>query len=140
MVKASHGWTCDICASLIDRPQDGHLEWSPTSAPTKFVLRHHQCGITQNSGHLNLKSVLDGGPAYLVSLFIHDPSGVHGRPPHPTADIAAWADIFRRLFSPGYEQVRSMLTSREATRILADRHVEAYAGYWNKVRAEIKTE
>jgi len=75
----------------------------------------------------------------LVTLFLHDPSSPNGKPWYQP-DIAAWADVFRRIFSPGYEEVRERLQSEEARELLAEGFVEHVAGYWEKFRKDLERE
>lgn len=136
MTESCHkGWTCDVCQEQIDEPIDGKLAWRPSDGPTEFTLHHHACQWDRRAAHANLSDVMSAGPAFLVSYFIQDPSGGDGKPPFPVADLQAWGDVFRRLFAPGYEDVRCLLHLEGAKEILAGRFVDAYPGYWRQFKA-----
>ena len=126
----NRSWKCDVCGRAIVDPAGACLDWAPTPVSTQFLLRHMSCRTSQRGGYKYLNEILGSGPGSLVTLFVHDLSSPTGKPPYQLGSVPAWADAFRRIFSPGYEEVREHLGSEEARERLADGHVEQFAGFW----------
>jgi len=135
--EIERSWTCDVCRRDIEDPAIANLEWvEQPPAPMRFRLCHKACGTRCYQRWATLRDVLRAGPGRLVTLFLHDPSSPGGKPSYQS-DMAEWADVFRRLFSPGYEEVRDRLQSEEAKVLLAGGLVESFAGYWEDIRKEL---
>ncbi len=126
-------WICDECLELIQKPEDGWLEWltdddgkaygfrvvhqfvaSPlrrTTVPPEFGKERGSCygyddksnrsdthlhHILGHDGMIDMLSYVDIGP-------IHEPEGKRDI---KIKDARSWAETFRRLFVPKYEEAR----------------------------------
>jgi hypothetical protein len=107
-------WICDTCGELIAEAKDGWLEWQRKERPDgsygRFAFRicHHLLasprkkenpeGCYRNKqSHNHLREFL--GPDGLTAFVGMIERG-------EIDDLKNWAEIVRRLFTPGYEEAR----------------------------------
>lgn len=124
-LKPLKQWFCDTCGDVIQRPEDGWIEWlrDDDHRVHSFRICHHAkasprrnasregCyayGNSKGRQDLHLDSVLGhDGLAYFLSFVdvgaIHDKEGtsVPG-----VKDLRNWTDTLKRLHLPLYEEAR----------------------------------
>lgn len=119
-------WICDTCGELIEKPEQGWLEWKYKhgtpgtvsefrichqllSSPEKDSNRegcYRHAGPGRQDNHLHYFVGPDGMISLLAKLDqgrVIDPDGksVCG-----VSDVANWTETFRRLYVPYYEEAR----------------------------------
>lgn len=117
-LKPLKQWICDYCGQVIEKPEDGWLEWKSDLAhglgPHAFRIVHHKphspvggCYYTDrmpryptNVSDDHLRQFV--GPAGLLGLLDFFDARHWG----VAANSADLAEIIRRLHVPGYEQKR----------------------------------
>lgn len=120
MLEPLKQWYCDKCGEIIERPEDGYVQFKRSISNclvyedfkvvhhiTKSPRREHdRNGCYIYDSDCDLKSYLgDKGKIGLLSLL--DP-GVYHMPEFMlmTSDIRKWNDFFMRLQLPYYEEAR----------------------------------
>jgi hypothetical protein len=115
-LKPLQQWVCDTCHEIIERPEDGHVQFHQDGNKLydDFIIVHHKpesplgnqngCYIYNLNVQLN-HCLGDNGKAYLLSLL--DPGEYFTKPFQPmTSNVRAWVELFRRLQIPYYEEAR----------------------------------
>jgi hypothetical protein len=116
-------WSCDTCKQLIQEPKHGYVEWHSAHdavGPHGFLIVHHaprsprqphgkcyQYDDSFDQHTLELPYFLGTeGIVLLLSLIdvgrVHDPD----RNQRPAGDLREFAEFFRRLQLPYYEEAR----------------------------------
>lgn len=112
-------WFCDTCGEIIEKPEDGYLQWRRNSdfKIEDFVIVHHKVASPLNHdkdgcykrhynsdnslveflgdrGLVNLHSLADPGPYHMpeFDMFVND--------------VRKWLEIYKRLHLPYYEEAR----------------------------------
>lgn len=117
-LKPLHQWVCDICGEIIEKPEDGYIQFHyQDSKCDDIIIVHHltksprreynEEGCYKYQSDLDLKSYLSHeGIARMISRMdlgeYHEPDYEGPR----VSDIRKWADVFRRLQIPYYEEAR----------------------------------
>ena len=119
-LKPLQQWVCDTCGEIIEKPEDGYVQFGPfgpMTGYTDFIIVHHlsasprknicRDGCYKYHSDIDLSHYLGtNGISSLLALV--DP-GVLMRPVLPTAstsDFRKWVELFRRLQTPYYEEAR----------------------------------
>lgn len=119
MLEPLQKWYCDCCGEIIERPEDGYVQFRRSRENDllydDFVIVHHKTvSPRRNTRHgcyiydsdSDLESFLgDNGKVHLLSLL--DPGEYH-MPEFMsmTSNIRRWNDFFMRLQLPYYEEAR----------------------------------
>ncbi|MBS5969508.1 MAG: hypothetical protein KIB11_10365 [Clostridium perfringens] len=110
-------WICDVCGEVIEKPEDGYLQWrmSSNSKIEQFAIVHHISASPRRTlGGCYLEDVRDlqldkflgvNGIVRLQSLIDSDPFH-RGQHYSKIEDIQLWLEIYRRLYIPYYEEAR----------------------------------
>lgn len=115
-------FVCDTCKQVIEKPEDGWLEWihdSDKGEVHSFRITHHhsvsplggqegcyQHGDTKGRSDDHLHNVMRHS---ILELLMHLDPGSYHDPDNKRArisDIRNYADTFRRLTIPYYEEAR----------------------------------
>jgi hypothetical protein len=114
-LKPLQQWICDKCGGLIEKPSDGWLEWLGDGATFKhsgFKIVHHSTpehrkgegGATcyHYSGQLgcedgHLEQYIGTNGMAEITAWVYSPG---------VKDLEEWAEVFRRLHIPHYEEAR----------------------------------
>jgi hypothetical protein len=115
-LKPLKQWICDSCGELIQKPEDGYVEWQ--DGKTKFRIIHHRgssprkprsdCFYDPNlrGGDTALDSLLgDTGRVYLTS-WLDAGKEITETPRRSVKDLREWVELFRRLQVPYFEEAR----------------------------------
>jgi hypothetical protein len=119
MLKPLQQWYCDTCGKLIEKPEDGYVQFKEelidgTYIHTDFIIVHHktaspiktQKGCYRYNCDDSLKDFLgDRGKVQLLNLL---DVGKYHMPEFKllTNNIRTWRDFFMRLQVPYYEEAR----------------------------------
>lgn len=107
-------WVCDKCGEIIEKPEDGWLEWLGETNTLKhggFKIVHHKSASPHAiknrdcyhySNHperedMHLKEFLGPDGLAELSAWVYSPG---------VKDLKEWAEMFRRLHVPYYEEAR----------------------------------
>lgn len=113
-MKPLEQFVCDTCHSLIEKPEEGWLEWlDDDTGVHSFRIVHHKSACRQHSSDRNVK---DNHLNYFVGVdnlpnlykFL-DPGYRYNRDLQPVANglhIAEFTELLRRLTIPHYEEAR----------------------------------
>ncbi len=124
-------WYCDTCGDVIEKPEDGWLEWvqekteagrlncgfrivhqfmaSPRANPAGRDPEAGSCYYSRKQLPMDshLHHALDFGIAYVLNLLdvgeYHDPDK---REAGRVVSVREWSELVRRLYVPYYEQAR----------------------------------
>ena len=119
LLKPLEQFICDSCGQVIEKPEDGWLEWISERGTRKahsFRICHHQskspfkgrdgCYVHGATPGNHLHHVTENRIVELLQFIDvgekHDPAFTG---PHVTS-LREWAELTRRLAVPYYEQVR----------------------------------
>lgn len=119
-MKPCQQWVCDACGDLIEKPEDGYLQWlfDENLNRYEFIIVHHKTATSKEGdgcylhasgrlGDVSLKSVVgSNGLSYLLSFLdvgtYLEPEYVGPR----VQNIREVVEIIRRLHTPYYEEAR----------------------------------
>jgi hypothetical protein len=118
-LKPLEQWFCDRCGDVIQKPEDGWVHWrrGKDRKIHSIEILHHLmaspkggqdgCYAKDPDSDLHLHHMLGTrGLVILLSMVdvgrYHDPAGKDGG----VADLRNWAETFRRLHVPHYEEAR----------------------------------
>lgn len=119
MEKPLSKWYCDICGELIEKPEDGYVQFNRNNPNYNFddfiIVHHYQAsplkekrknGCYKYHSDLDLISFLgDEGKVHLLSLLDKDLYCNYN--PHVQAvNLRDWNDLFMRVQIPYYEEAR----------------------------------
>ena len=113
-LKPLQQWICDKCGHVIEKSSDGWLEWlgePETFKHSAFKIVHHSNPDTRKAhggncyhyaGHperqdMHLKQFLGLDGMAELTAWVHSPG---------VKNLEEWAEIFRRLHVPHYEEAR----------------------------------
>lgn len=118
-------WICDTCGQLIAKPEEGYLQWKEDGQGrmSAYVIVHHIMASPRTTDKdLRGEAALgrgcyayDGPDSSIDQITMVDMlSWIHvgpvldptGKSKTRVADHVAWAETFRRLFLPDYEEAR----------------------------------
>lgn len=114
-MKPLEQFICDTCHSLIEKPEDGWLEWldDNTAGVHSFRIVHHKPTCHQHTADRNVKDNhlnYFAGSENLPNLYkFLDPGYRYNRDLQPVANglqIAEFTELLRRLTIPHYEEAR----------------------------------
>lgn len=113
-LKPLQQWVCDRCHGVIEKPQDGWLEWLselPDLTYSGFKIVHHAPAspykpkngdcyhytrhIGRSDMHLDMFLGIDGMAR--MTTWTYSPG---------VKSLEEWAEVFRRLHVPNYEEAR----------------------------------
>lgn len=120
MLEPLKQWRCDKCGEIIERPEDGYVEFRELSMDKAvyddFIIVHHRlasqlkdkeehgCYVYSlgeplknflgDEGKVRLLSLLDPGPYHMPEFKL------------TTSNVRKWNDFFMRLQIPYYEEAR----------------------------------
>jgi hypothetical protein len=129
-------WYCDTCDELIERPEDGWLEWmvdgnhraygyrichhfvaSPIAKEAGGVFGSQSCYKYNEAGHRDnhLHKFLgtDGMIPLLSEIHVGPVLDPRGTQPTEVKDFSGWAHTFRRLHIPYYEEASRYFSRAE---------------------------
>ncbi|MGL5378965.1 hypothetical protein [Clostridium sp.] len=119
MEKPLSKWYCDVCGELIERPEDGYVQFNrnnPNYNFDDFIIVHHypasplkdkrKNGCYKYHSDLNLIYFLgDEGRVYLLS-FLDKDLYYHSNPDVQAVNLREWNDLFMRVQVSYYEEAR----------------------------------
>ncbi len=131
-LKPLQQWYCDTCGQVIEKPEDGWLEWGKhddTNQVSGFHITHnaHKSPRGGEQGCYQYKYGLDSetsirsqdnhlqyflrpdGLAYLLSLVHEGPQQTDDISTTDVVDFSSWTEVVRRLHIPYYEEYRGYL-------------------------------
>ena len=128
-------WICDTCGELIEKPKDGWLEWYKDEdfKAQGFRICHHAPSSPRRAegrggpgcyaydrhkrrldNHLDTFLGPDGMIALLSDVHVGSVLDPHGKSPIEIGDHVSWAETFRRLHVPHYEEARQYFAEAKA--------------------------
>jgi hypothetical protein len=122
-------WICDRCGDLIERAEEGWLEWyrdEERKHVTGFRIVHHlpQCQYNEDTREWNHRTLLDNhlqyftgydGFAQLLAMFDYE----------KFVDPSELTEIIRRIHLPNFEEARQYWSqAKEDGLIHGDRHTD----------------
>jgi len=122
-LKPLQQWYCDTCDELIQKPEDGWVEWiRQNNRVQDFRICHHVIASPRQhseegcyahgdkrgeaSHHLKVFLGADGMISLLSDVHVGPWLDPQGKATSGLGDAASWAETFRRLHVPYYEEAR----------------------------------
>lgn len=116
-LKPLRQWKCDVCGEIIERPEDGYVQWKRNDDMQieDFIIVHHKTaspkknsrrGCYKYDSDCDLESFL--GEKGIVELHALLDPGEYHMPEFKSfvADLRKWLDFYKRLQLPYYEEAR----------------------------------
>jgi hypothetical protein len=142
-LKPLEQWICDTCGDVIEEPSHGYIEWVHDEQMRSYGFRicHHPTHSPRTKAAGGLGSgvdcyIYDDRPRSSVSLEdvtgfrgmtrmlamldvgeVHDKKAAHLM---RVKDVREWVYVFRRLFTPSFEQARKYIAEAEADGFYAE--------------------
>lgn len=119
MLKPLEQWICDICGEVIEKPEDGYILWKHDQDLRDYdfkIIHHLKCDADEYPLSTDLESFLgENGRSKLLSILSVGPIKINiGQTSRSNIkDLDEFADLFRRLQLPYYEEARIKFHNRE---------------------------